>query len=103
MAKREIADVMNLKDRSILESLPKQQRSVLTLLAMGRDSSQIGVQLGISKRTVEAHRTALFKRLGISKATEAVAIYFRHRVELLESENTSLRQEIAKRAADQAV
>lgn len=103
VAKCDIASNMKSKDSSIFESLPKQQRSVLELLAMGQDSSQIGAQLGISKRTVDAHRTALFRRLGISKATEAVAIYFRHRVAFLENENASLRQEILERAAaDQA-
>ena len=45
--------------------LSPREREVLRLIAQGRANKEIGAQLGISTRTVEAHRQALMKKLGI--------------------------------------
>jgi DNA-binding NarL/FixJ family response regulator len=45
--------------------LSPRELEVLRLIAQGRANKEIGVQLGISTRTVEAHRQALMKKLGI--------------------------------------
>ncbi len=47
------------------EVLSPREREVLKCIAQGRANKEIGAQLGISTRTVEAHRQALMKKLGI--------------------------------------
>ena len=46
--------------------LTKRQNEILELVAQGDTSEQIGIQLGISKRTVDAHRYNIILRLGAS-------------------------------------
>jgi len=48
--------------------LTNREREVLTLIARGLLNKEIGVQLGISVRTVEAHRDAVTRKLGIRSA-----------------------------------
>ncbi|MHB0964153.1 MAG: response regulator [Gemmatimonadaceae bacterium] len=45
--------------------LSPREREVLRFIAQGRANKEIGAQLGISTRTVEAHRQSLMKKLGI--------------------------------------
>ena len=45
--------------------LSPREREVLRGIAQGRANKEIGAELGISTRTVEAHRQALMKKLGI--------------------------------------
>ena len=48
-----------------LASLTSRQREVLQLLAEGKTAKEIAVQLGLSTKTVESHRSQLMERLGI--------------------------------------
>jgi len=48
-----------------LEALTPRQREILQLAAEGQSSKEIATQLGISYRTVEAHRAQLMERLGL--------------------------------------
>jgi DNA-binding NarL/FixJ family response regulator len=48
-----------------LQGLSPRQREVLRLMADGRSTRAIGQELGISVKTVEAHRGELMRRLGI--------------------------------------
>lgn len=48
------------------EELTGREREVLTLLAEGHTSKEIGGVLGISSRTVEHHRARLMTKLGIN-------------------------------------
>jgi DNA-binding NarL/FixJ family response regulator len=45
--------------------LSPREREVLRWIADGRANKEIGALLGISTRTVEAHRDSLMKKLGI--------------------------------------
>jgi DNA-binding NarL/FixJ family response regulator len=47
------------------EVLSPREREVLIAIAQGLANKEIGARLGISTRTVEAHRQALMKKLGI--------------------------------------
>jgi DNA-binding NarL/FixJ family response regulator len=51
--------------RQPLQGLSPRQREVLRLMADGRTTRAIGQELGISVKTVEAHRSELMRRLGI--------------------------------------
>jgi len=54
-----------------LASLSPQQFRVLGLVAQGRLNKQIADALGIQERTVKAHMTAIFERLGVRNRTQA--------------------------------
>ncbi len=54
-----------------LNTLTPQQSRVLGMVAEGLLNKQIADQLGISERTVKAHLSALFERLGVRNRTQA--------------------------------
>ena len=51
-----------------LDTLTNREREVLALIARGLLNKEIGTQLGISVRTVEAHRDSVVRKLGIRNA-----------------------------------
>lgn len=53
------------QQRELLERLSPREREVLALVADGKSSKEIAVQLGISVRTAEAHRDSIAKKTGI--------------------------------------
>jgi len=59
-------------------TLSVRKRQILCLIAEGHSAKEIGTQLGISAKTVEAHRTSLMRALGMRKATELVRYAVRH-------------------------
>jgi DNA-binding NarL/FixJ family response regulator len=50
---------------SAYRTLGRREREVLTLVAEGKKSRAIAAQLGITVKTVEAHRRNIMKKLGI--------------------------------------
>jgi DNA-binding NarL/FixJ family response regulator len=54
-----------------LASLTPQQFKVLTRVAEGQLNKQIAATLNISERTVKAHLSALFEKLGVRNRTQA--------------------------------
>ncbi|HET6602698.1 MAG TPA: response regulator transcription factor [Xanthomonadaceae bacterium] len=54
-----------------LAALSPQQFRVLTLVAEGRLNKQIADALGIQERTVKAHMSAIFEKLGVRNRTQA--------------------------------
>ena len=67
-----------------LESLTPRQREILQLLAEGHTNKEIAQRLGLSHRTVEAHRNQLMKRLDVHDI--AGLVRFAMRVGLVERE-----------------
>jgi NarL family two-component system response regulator YdfI len=59
------------------ETLSKRETQVLALVAQGAANKEIARQLSISERTVKAHVTSIFNKLGASSRTEAVALAMR--------------------------
>ncbi len=51
-----------------VDVLTNREREVLTLVAKGLLNKEIAAQLGISVRTVEAHRDSMVRKLGIRSA-----------------------------------
>ncbi|MET0365039.1 MAG: helix-turn-helix transcriptional regulator [Sphingobium sp.] len=49
---------------SPLDTLTTREREVLAYIARGLTNKQIGIDLGISHRTVEVHRARLMRKLG---------------------------------------
>lgn len=54
-----------------LASLSPQQFRVLTLVAKGLLNKQIADRLDVQERTVKAHLTAIFERMGVRNRTQA--------------------------------
>lgn len=62
------------QDRDVaakLASLSPQQFKVLSRVADGRLNKQIADELGIQERTVKAHMSAIFEKLGVRNRTQA--------------------------------
>lgn len=55
-----------------VEALTERELEVLTLVGRGYTNKAIGVQLGISDRTVQGHLSRIFSKLQASSRTEAV-------------------------------
>jgi len=67
-----------------LAGLTSRQREILQLVAEGHSSKQVAAKLGISVKTVEAHRGQIMERLGVHDVTGLVR--FAIRVGLISSE-----------------
>jgi DNA-binding NarL/FixJ family response regulator len=60
--------------------LTPREVQVLSLVRQGLANKQIGRRLGISERTVKAHLSSLFQRLGVADRTQAALWAQRHDV-----------------------
>jgi two-component system response regulator NreC len=54
------------------ETLTSRERDVLHLVAQGETTPAIAVQLALSPRTVETHRTNLMRKLGLRTQTDVI-------------------------------
>ena len=68
-SKRDAAEATRL-----IASLSPRERAVLEALAAGHPNKRIAFYLGISVRTVEAHRGRMMKRLAVRRFAEAICI-----------------------------
>jgi DNA-binding NarL/FixJ family response regulator len=48
------------------QELTERQVEILTLMARGRSAKEIGFDLGLSSKTVDAHRARIMERLGLN-------------------------------------
>ena len=60
-----------------LQSLTPREQQVLTGVAEGRANKRIATEMGISPRTVEAHRAHLMRKLGVRSLPELVVLKLR--------------------------
>ena len=61
-------------ERVAEEALTPREMEVLRLVAQGLTNYQVARQLGLSVRTVEAHLTHVYAKLGVSSRTEAALL-----------------------------
>lgn len=54
------------------QALTEKQKGVCDLIARGLSNKEISTRLGISHRTVEAHRVEVFRKMGVRNAVELV-------------------------------
>lgn len=54
------------------EGLSEREKEVLRLAALGKSNKEIASQLSLSDRTVQAHLSHIFTKLGVASRTEAV-------------------------------
>jgi len=55
------------------DNLTDRQKQILVLVSQGKTNSQIASEIGLSKRTVEAHRARTMKAIGVRNSAELVA------------------------------
>ena len=52
-----------------------RQRQILTLVSQGKTNAAIAAEIGLSPRTVEAHRLRLTRTLGLANSAELLASF----------------------------
>jgi DNA-binding NarL/FixJ family response regulator len=67
-----MAQVSNPSPAQPVEALSEREVEVLSLAARGFTNKAVGVQLGISDRTVQAHLARIYDKLQAASRTEAV-------------------------------
>lgn len=67
-----MAQIAGHKELPLVEQLTDRELEVLGLVGRGFTNKAIGVQLGISDRTVQGHLARIFNKLNASSRTEAV-------------------------------
>ena len=70
------------RQKPALESLTPMERRVLRLIAEDKTSKDIASQLFISPRTVETHRTNIFRKLGLKGNLALVKFAVTHKSEI---------------------
>ena len=60
------------------DALTGTERRVVDLAAQGLTNPGVGRRLGISRRTVEAHLSHAFSKLGVSSRVQLAAAHGRH-------------------------
>ena len=68
---KSLADVVNNPEDQY-DGLTERELGILRLVGQGLSNKQIGKKLFISDRTVQAHLSNIFSKLGVSSRTEAV-------------------------------
>lgn len=70
---QKLVDQISQEERgAVVEALTDRELEVLTLVGKGHTNKAIGLQLGISDRTVQGHLAHVFAKLQASSRTEAV-------------------------------
>ncbi|MBP0614481.1 response regulator transcription factor [Jiella mangrovi] len=75
---RPIREKMEARNRAILRlsSLSPREREILSLVAAGAPSKVIADDLGISRRTVEIHRTNIMRKVEAQNLAELIGLVY---------------------------
>ncbi len=68
---KSLPEVLNEK-QDVYDGLTERELGILELVGKGLSNKQIGKELFISDRTVQAHLSNIFAKLGVNSRTEAV-------------------------------
>lgn len=78
---RAARQLLTARSSSSAIELTPRERQVLGLVRNGLANKQIARRLGISERTVKAHLTSVFQRIGVVDRTQAALWAERHEIE----------------------
>lgn len=76
LGEQRFKELQSQEARLLVAGLSLREREVLRGLASGLANKAIGLELGISPRTVEVHRANLMTKLGVHTLSEALRIAF---------------------------
>jgi FixJ family two-component response regulator len=65
--------------KSKLQTLTKREKEVLECIVSGKSNRQVGENLSISLKTVEAHRANIMDKLGVNRATALLTLAMTHK------------------------
>jgi DNA-binding NarL/FixJ family response regulator len=71
LAPRAARQLLDARSETHQAGLSKREREVLALVAEGLPNKRIAQRLEISEKTVKAHLTQVFRRIGVSDRTQA--------------------------------
>ena len=98
----EVADlalqVFTLKDEDPLSTLSPREQQIIIMVVKGASSSQIGIQLHLSPKTVATYRSRLMAKLGVRDVPSLVRLAVRHK--LIDADDSSNR---SRRVTDGAM
>lgn len=57
-------------NRPFLSVLTPRERDVMDYVALGKPNKIIAAELGVSQRTIEAHRARIFQKMQVKNAVE---------------------------------
>jgi two-component system response regulator NreC len=80
LVKDYVRRVQGQDDASVSGALTPRELEVLRLVAEGHTNQDVADRLGLSRKTVDAHRTNLMRKLGLHDVTELVKYALRHRI-----------------------
>jgi len=60
-----------------IQRLTLREREVAGYITLGRSNKYIAAELGVSRRTIEAHRARIFMKVGVRNAVELTRHYVR--------------------------
>lgn len=67
------AELERLGDRTAADALTNTERKIADLVAEGMTNAEVAAQLYVSARTVEAHLTQIYRKLGVRSRSELAA------------------------------
>lgn len=74
-ARDRAGSVESIRDaRQQLRVLTPRESEIVDAVVAGRTTKQISEVLGVSQRTIDAHRASIFQKLGVSSAAELVRL-----------------------------
>jgi len=65
---------MSSKAANLGEPLTAREAAVCDLLTTGEQAKHVGKRLGISHRTVETHKSRIFKKLGVDNMVKLTRV-----------------------------
>jgi len=75
-----IKDALNAGARDLRATLTSRELQILKLLADGKSNKQIAAALGVSVRTVEAHRASVMRKLDLHSFSDLIHFAIRHHI-----------------------
>lgn len=63
------------------DPLTSREREILLLVCQGLSNKAIGSELSIAERTVKAHLSAIFRKLGATNRVQAILLYEKRRIQ----------------------
>ena len=72
------SSVGKLPASSAASELTEREQEVLQAIARGERSKEIAYRLGISERTVKAHLSSIYSKLGVDSRAAAIAVAAQH-------------------------
>lgn len=58
------------RDHALFSELTPRERDVMNYVALGKPNKIIAAELGVSQRTIEAHRARIFQKMQVKNAVE---------------------------------